>query len=182
VTGAVAVWGYPGFWPEWSRARYRHATGVQLNRQVREISVDKAPRRRINLEAANARPPTVACLTQKRARLPSWYRAHPGEETMRHRNGWLSRQLGCVALFMVAAILAALPTSGMADSNQDFAIVALSSPPYAVSGGTVLVRVELPRNVSSNDLIITLNSQAVTNAFRPEAGQNSLLGLASLSG
>jgi len=96
---------------------------------------------------------------------------------MRHRNGWLSRQLGCVALFMVAAILAALPTSGMADSNQDFAIVALSSPPYAVSGGTVLVRVELPRNVSSNDLIITLNSQAVTNAFRPEAGQNSLLGL-----
>ena len=101
---------------------------------------------------------------------------------MRHRNGWLSRQLGCVALFMVAAILAALPTSGMADSNQDFAIVALSSLPYAVSGGTVLVRVELPRNVSSNDLIITLNSQAVTNAFRPEAGQNSLLGLASLSG
>src|SRR5215471_12155475 len=40
-----------------------------------------------------------------------------------------------------------------------------------------LVHVELPRSVSRNDLVITLNGQAVTSAFRPEAGQSSLLGL-----
>jgi len=65
----------------------------------------------------------------------------------------------------------------MADGNQGLDIVALSSPPYAVSGGTVLVRVELPRSVLRNDLVITLNGQGVTSAFRPEAGQSSLLGL-----
>jgi hypothetical protein len=84
------------------------------------------------------------------------------------------RYLGAV---FFAGLLTGLSVSAMADGNQGLDIVALSSPPYAVSGGTVLVRVELPRNVSSNDLVITLNSQAVTNAFRPEAGQSSLLGL-----
>ena len=97
---------------------------------------------------------------------------------MRHRSGWLSRQLGRVAPLVAAATLAGFPVGAMADgNNQDLDIVALSSPPYAVSGGTVLARVELPRKVSSNDLVISLNGQAVTSAFRPEAGHNSLLGL-----
>src|SRR5215469_14636890 len=96
---------------------------------------------------------------------------------MRHQNGWMSRQLGRIALLVAAAILAGFPAGAMADGNKSLDIVALSSPPYTVSGGTVLARVELPRNVSSNDLVISLNGQAVTSAFRPEAGHNSLLGL-----
>jgi hypothetical protein len=88
-----------------------------------------------------------------------------------------SRFLRYLAAVFIAGLLTGLPVGAMADGNQDFDIVALSSPPYAVSGGTVLVRIELPRNVSSNDLVITLNSQAVTTAFRPEAGHSSLLGL-----
>src|SRR5580693_439128 len=88
-----------------------------------------------------------------------------------------SRFLRYLAAVFIAGLLTGLPVGAMADGNHDFDIVALSSPPYAVSGGTVLVRIELPRNVSSNDLVITLNSQAVTSAFRPEVGQSSLLGL-----
>ena len=82
-----------------------------------------------------------------------------------------------LAGFFCAGLLTGLPAGAMADGNQDFDIVALSSPPYAVSGGTVLLRIDLPPNVPSNDLVISLNGQAVTSAFRSEAGQNSLLGL-----
>jgi hypothetical protein len=88
-----------------------------------------------------------------------------------------SRLLRYLAAVFFGGLLTGLPVGAMADGNQDLDIVALSSPPYAVSGGTVLVRIELPRNVSSNDLVISLNGQAVTSAFRPEAGQSSLLGL-----
>jgi hypothetical protein len=88
-----------------------------------------------------------------------------------------SRFLRYLAAVFFGGLLTGLPFGAMADGNQDLDIIALSSPPYAVSGGTVLVRVELPRNASSNDLVITLNGQAVTSAFRPEAGQSSLLGL-----
>src|SRR5262249_40315227 len=86
----------------------------------------------------------------------------------------LLRYLGAV---FFAGLFTGFSVGAMADGNQGLDIVALSSPPDAVSGGNVLVRVELPRNVSSNDLVISLNGQAVTSAFRPEAGQNSLLGL-----
>ena len=89
----------------------------------------------------------------------------------------VSRFLRYLAAVFFGGLLTGLPVGAMADGNQDLDIVALSSPPYAVSDGTVLVRVELSRNVSSNDLVITLNGQAVTSAFRPEAGQSSLLGL-----
>jgi hypothetical protein len=84
-----------------------------------------------------------------------------------------------LATFLVAGFLAAgtIAAPAIADADQDFAIVALSSPPEVVSGGSVLVRIDLPRNVPGNDVTITLNSQAVTSAFRPEAASHSLLGL-----
>src|SRR5260370_36212801 len=89
---------------------------------------------------------------------------------------------GCLrhlAAFFSVGLLTGLPVGAMADANQDLDIVALSSPPNAVSGGTVLVRIELPRNVPSEDVIVILNSQATTGAFRPEASGHSLVGLVS---
>jgi hypothetical protein len=84
-----------------------------------------------------------------------------------------------LAAFFIVGLLTGLPVGAMADANQDLDIVALSSPPNAVSGGTVLVRIELPRNVPSEDVIVILNSQATTSAFRPEASGHSLVGLVS---
>jgi len=46
-----------------------------------------------------------------------------------------------------------------------------------VSGGDVLVRINAPPGVGINDLIVLLNGQNITGAFRPEAGRHSLLGL-----
>ena len=86
---------------------------------------------------------------------------------MKNSTPGASRFLRYLAAVFFAGLLAGLPVGAIADGNEDFDIVPLSSPPYAVSGGTVLVRVDLPPNVPSNDLVITLNGQAVTSAFRP---------------
>jgi hypothetical protein len=96
---------------------------------------------------------------------------------MKNLSSGPSRFLRGVAALVIAVLLSGLPVAAMADGSQDLDIVAISSPPYAVSGGAVLVRINLPRNVPSADVVITLNGQAVTSAFRPEAGSNSLLGL-----
>lgn len=96
---------------------------------------------------------------------------------MRYRNWRPSRERARVLIIVAAALLAGLPAAAKADGNNEFKIISLSSRPDIVSGGTVLVRIELPRDVVSNDLVITLNSQAVTSAFRPEQSGPSLLGL-----
>jgi len=46
-----------------------------------------------------------------------------------------------------------------------------------VSGGDVLVRINAPPGVAINDLIVLLNGQNITGAFRPESGRHSLLGI-----
>src|SRR5579871_2029548 len=65
----------------------------------------------------------------------------------------------------------------MADTGHNLKIITLSSRPDTVSGGSVLVRVTLPPDVPANDVLVLLNSEDVTNAFRPEVGHSSLLGL-----
>jgi hypothetical protein len=57
-----------------------------------------------------------------------------------------------LAAVFFAGLLAGLPMGAMADSNQNLDIVALSSPPDAVSGGTVLVRIDLPSKVAGSRL------------------------------
>jgi len=92
---------------------------------------------------------------------------------MKHRNGWLSRHVSRAAFLVAVAIMAGLPAPAMADANRDFDIISVSSRPDIVSGGNVLVRIKLPRDVPSNDVIVILNSQTVTSAFRPEASGHS---------
>src|SRR5271165_1614244 len=96
---------------------------------------------------------------------------------MKHRNRWLSRYISRVAVLVAIAVLAGLPAAAMADANRDFDIISVSSRPDIVSGGNVLVRIKLPSDVPSDDVIVILNSQTVTSAFRPEASGHSLLGL-----
>jgi len=87
---------------------------------------------------------------------------------------WFSRRF---SLAMAAGLLIGGAASAIAGPDPDFDIVTLSSRPDTVSGGNVLVRINLPPNVPPGDVIALLNSRNVTSAFRPETGHNSLLGL-----
>ncbi|WP_208092286.1 DUF6351 family protein [Blastococcus xanthinilyticus] len=53
----------------------------------------------------------------------------------------------------------------------------LSTAPDMVSGGDVLVRVDLPRRLPAADVTVRLNGDDVTEVFRPAADGRSLLGL-----
>src|SRR5262252_8780858 len=100
-----------------------------------------------------------------------------GEETMRYGASGSSRLFGCLAAILIASLLMAGSAAAAAKSPDDLDIITVSTRPDTVSGGDVLVRIVVPRSVAINDLVILLNGQAVTSAFRPEAGGHSLLGL-----
>src|SRR5215472_5979627 len=87
------------------------------------------------------------------------------------------RELVRFLIVVVAALLAGLPVAALADSNGPINIAVLSSRPDTASGGTALVRISVPNGVPFNNLMVLLNSQNVTSAFRPEASGRSLLGL-----
>jgi hypothetical protein len=78
---------------------------------------------------------------------------------------------------LIASLLIAGSAVAAAKSPDDLDIVTVSTRPDTVSGGDVLVRVNAPRSVALNDLVILLNGQTATSAFRPEASGHSLLGL-----
>jgi len=65
----------------------------------------------------------------------------------------------------------------MAKSDGDLKIVTLSTRPDTVSGGDVLVRVNVPRDVDFRNVKVLLNGHSVTGAFRPDATGKSLMGL-----
>ena len=95
---------------------------------------------------------------------------------MRHTAlSWLL--LRCLLAVTIAGLLTAGSAAATAKSPDDLDIITVSTRPDTVSGGDVLVRINLPPGVAINDLVIVLNGQAVTSAFQPEAGGHSLLGL-----
>ena len=96
---------------------------------------------------------------------------------MDYRNWRLSRELGRLVIIAAAALFAGLPAAAMADGNGPINITILSSRPDTVSGGNALVRISVPSSVPFAGLIVLLNSEYVTSAFRPEASGHSLLGL-----
>src|ERR1700682_6697650 len=64
------------------------------------------------------------------------------------------------------------------DAHEHFRIVTLSTRSDTVSGGDVLVRIDVRRDIPLNTVRVTLNGHDdVTGAFRPETGRRSLLGL-----
>jgi hypothetical protein len=88
-----------------------------------------------------------------------------------------SRLLRRLVGILIAGLLTAGSVAAIAKSPDDLDIITVSTRPDTVSGGNVLVRINVPRGVAINHLVILLNGQAVTSAFRPEADGHSLLGL-----
>lgn len=69
-----------------------------------------------------------------------------------------------------------------AQSNASFRISAVSTRPAMVSGDDVLVRVDVPDNISADSAAIKLNGRDITSSFRPDffrpdASSHALLGL-----
>ncbi|MDH3230557.1 MAG: tannase/feruloyl esterase family alpha/beta hydrolase, partial [Alphaproteobacteria bacterium] len=62
--------------------------------------------------------------------------------------------------------------------DKEFGVTALSTKPWLVSGGDVLVDIRLPRTVPEHQVRVTLNGSVdVTSAFHPVAGRRALRGL-----
>ena len=89
----------------------------------------------------------------------------------------VSRFLWFLAAVWVAGFLTGGTVAAVAKPADDLDIVTVSTRPDTVSGGNVLVRINTRRGVALNDLIVLLNGQNITGAFRPETGGHSLLGL-----
>jgi hypothetical protein len=65
---------------------------------------------------------------------------------------------------------------GHGDSN-DFRIETLSTKPHLVSGGNVLVRIEVPKNIQLKQVRVELNGNDVTGMFRADTSQHGLISL-----
>lgn len=61
--------------------------------------------------------------------------------------------------------------------DSDFRIETLSTKPELVSGGDVLVRIEVPRNVSARKVRVELNNRNVTGVFSADSHGETLTGL-----
>src|SRR2546422_10480649 len=83
--------------------------------------------------------------------------------------------------FFAAAIAAllGLATTPATFANDDFRISTLSTKPELVSGGDVLVRIDVPRKVSLQSVRVELNGKDVTGAFHADTAKRTLTGLVS---
>src|SRR5690242_21410637 len=87
------------------------------------------------------------------------------------------RLLACsFAAFALAALGAHAPLAA-ARATQAFEIQALSTRADAVSGGDVLVEVDVPRNISVQKARVLANGRDVTAAFVWNEGERTLTGL-----
>jgi Tannase-like family of unknown function (DUF6351) len=80
-----------------------------------------------------------------------------------------------------ALLLAAAAGAGAAshESSPAIHITTLSSRPYLISGGDVLVRIEIPGDAAIANTRAKLNGKDVTNAFSAEGRSHELIGLVS---
>ena len=63
------------------------------------------------------------------------------------------------------------------DQGNELRISTLSTKPELVSGGDVLVRIDVPRKVSLQSVRVELNGSNITGAFRVDAAARTLTGL-----
>src|SRR5215813_3836156 len=76
----------------------------------------------------------------------------------------------------LAALLAGLAASpGFAANN--LSVTSLSNRPDKISGGDVLVRIDVPSGVALGDVKVQLNGRDATSQFRPDPSGHALLGL-----
>ena len=93
-----------------------------------------------------------------------------------------SRALSCCGLGALLCLLTGCVPSVEGSAGQIGAatlrIVTLSAArPYLVSGGDLLVRVEVDDTVRLRDVVVLLDDADVTRRFRPDPGRHALLGL-----
>jgi hypothetical protein len=86
---------------------------------------------------------------------------------------WPSALVAAWTLVSLAAIVQATPPA-----DNHLVIRTLSTDAASVSGGDVLVRIEIPSNASPSDVAVALNGSDVTATFLPASG-NALVGLVS---
>lgn len=73
------------------------------------------------------------------------------------------------------ALLAILYSAPAIAHSSHLTITTLSAGPENVSGGDVLVRIDVPRNAAFSDVRVSLNGADVTGVFLPDG--DSLIGL-----
>src|SRR5260370_40391496 len=92
-----------------------------------------------------------------------------------------SRAVGCGLAVIVIVVGVFGGPASMArardDDDQHLRIVTLSTRPDTVSGGDVLVRVDVHRDIPLNAVRVTLNGHDVTGALQPAGGRRAPLGL-----
>src|SRR5215510_13797652 len=81
-----------------------------------------------------------------------------------------------VARAGLAALLAGIAVSPAFAANN-LEITALSNRPDKISGGDVLVRIDVPAGVALGDVKVQLNGRDATSQFRPDPSGHALLGL-----
>jgi Tannase-like family of unknown function (DUF6351) len=88
------------------------------------------------------------------------------------------RSIVTAALTLLATLTvpSAAPAQGRPDS-LNFKIRTLSTKPYLVSGGDVLVAIDVPRNVPLAKAKVSLNGHDITSAFRVDSQERKLTGL-----
>ncbi|HWT86329.1 MAG TPA: DUF6351 family protein, partial [Myxococcales bacterium] len=81
----------------------------------------------------------------------------------------------------LAAGLLLLGTATLAESRSagDLSIATVSTRADLVSGGDVLVRIDVPRSVALSDLEVRVNGAIVSGAFLPDSSGDALVGLVS---
>ena len=80
-------------------------------------------------------------------------------------------------LICSAAVLLAVSQVAQAAVSQTFQVMILSGRPDMISGGDVLLKVDVPQSVPLNKAVVKLNGQDVTAALRPDTATHVLLGL-----
>jgi hypothetical protein len=73
--------------------------------------------------------------------------------------------------------LVAMPHVARSAVSQEFHVTTLSSRPEMVSGGDVLVEIDVPQNVPLNKPTVRLNGRDITSALHPDQAAHVLVGL-----
>src|SRR3989442_844188 len=91
----------------------------------------------------------------------------------------LMRFLRALSASVVALglLVAAAPGDAGPPAEKHLVITTLSTAPDRVSGGDVLVRIEVPSKVSLSDVQVALNGTDVTGVFLPDGTSDALVGL-----
>lgn len=86
----------------------------------------------------------------------------------------LATAVGLGAVAAAGWLVACAPTVRAADV---FSVQSVSSQPHLVSGGDVLLRIDVPETVSLQDIVVDVNRADVTGVFRPNPAGHGLFGL-----